>query len=41
MAEISKQQERRDRFVIISKVVREESMKVNSEFSEIEYEPED
>ncbi len=36
-----KQQERRDRFAKISKMVREESMSINSEFSKIEHEPED
>lgn len=41
MTEISKKQERNERFAIISKMVREESMNVNSEFSEIEDELKD
>lgn len=35
------QQERKDKFIRISKLVRKESMIVNSEFSKVEYEPKD
>ncbi len=35
------QQERKDRFIRVSKLVRKESMLVNSEFSKVEYEPKD
>lgn len=41
MAETLKKQERNKRFAIISKMVREESMNVNSEFLEIEDEIKD
>jgi metal-responsive CopG/Arc/MetJ family transcriptional regulator len=33
------QQERKDKFIRVSKLVRKESMIVNSEFSKVEYEP--
>lgn len=35
------QQERKDRLIRASKLVRKESMIVNSEFSKVEYEPKD
>lgn len=35
------QQERKDKFIRVSKLVRKESMVVNSEFSKVEYEPKD
>ena len=35
------QQERKDRIIRASKLVRKESMIVNSEFSKVEYEPKD
>jgi len=35
------QEERKDRFIRVSKLVRKESMLVNSEFSKVEYEPKD
>ena len=35
------QQERKDRIIKASKLVRKESMVVNSEFSKVEYEPKD
>ena len=35
------QQERKDRVIRASKLVRKESMVVNSEFSKVEYEPKD
>ena len=35
------QQERKDRIIKASKLVRKESMIVNSEFSKVEYEPKD
>lgn len=33
------QQERKDKFIRVSKLVRKESMVVNSEFSKVEYDP--
>ena len=41
MNEKLQQQERKDRLVRASKLVRKESMIVNSEFSKVEYEPKD
>lgn len=35
------QQDRKDKFIRVSKLVRKESMVVNSEFSKVEYEPKD
>lgn len=35
------QQERKDRFIRVSKLVRKESMLVNLEFAKVEYEPKD
>lgn len=35
------QQERKDKFIRVSKLVRKESMIINSEFSKVEYEPKD
>ena len=35
------QQERKEKFIRVSKLVRKESMVVNSEFSKVEYEPKD
>jgi len=35
------QQERKERFIRVSKLVRKESMIINSEFSKVEYEPKD
>jgi len=35
------QEERKDKFIRISKLVRKESMVVNSEFSKVEHEPKD